>query len=352
MKAVWYVTRKYPPSVGGMERLAYQIATALHAGPAPVVIASSGSRLGLPFFVAWAAIRIAWGRFRRNISVLYLGDPVLAILGSLVRERGIPLVVTVHGLDILYPSPMYQAYLQRWFWGRFDCYIAISHFVEGLLRERGMLPSRIEIVPPGIDVPDRAPAAAPPRATGPVLLAIGRLVPRKGLAWFVEAVAPRLFASYPNATLVIAGSGPEQDRIAAAATGAGISRNVELLGYVNDQQKRDLLAACDAVIMPNIPTPGDVEGFGLVALEAGAAGKPVFVADLEGLRDAVREGENGWRLAAGDADAWTIALLKALDNLDALRAAGACAYRCVRDHYSWREVGKQYARIVDRYARA
>jgi phosphatidylinositol alpha-1,6-mannosyltransferase len=347
---IWYVTRKYPPSVGGMQRLAHQIVTALRAEHSPVVIAWSRSQLGLPLFVAYAAVRILVGRLRGRISVLYLGDPVLAVLGAIVRGAGIPVLITVHGLDVLYSNRPYQAYLRRFFWGRCDLYVAISQRVAQVLESRGIAPARIEVALPGIDVTAVPPAPSAPRGTGPRLLALGRLVPRKGVAWFVEAVAPRLLARFPESKLVIVGEGPEKPRIVEAARRGGISRHVELRGPVDEATKAQLLAACDAVIMPNVPQAGDMEGFGLVALEAGAAGRPVFVADIEGLRDAVRDGENGWRLPPGDAEAWSDALLAALADPEGLREAGERAYRCVRDHYAWAQCGKRYARIVGRFA--
>ncbi len=349
VRDVWYVTRKYPPSVGGMQRLAYQIATAIRVGHSPEVIAWPRSQLGLPLFMAHAAMRILWGRLRGRISVLYLGDPMLALLGALVRGGGIPVLVTVHGLDVLYPNCVYQAYLRRFFWGRCDLYVAISERVAQLLESQGVVRSRIEVAPPGIDMTATPTPSTSTDSRGPRLLSLGRLVPRKGVGWFVEAVAPRLFARFPQASLVIAGEGPEERRIAAATRRLGISSHVELRGPVDEATKTRLLAACDAVIMPNIPKAGEVEGFGLVALEAGAAGKPVFAADIDGLREAVRDGENGWRLPPGDAEAWTEALLSAFADPEGLRGAGERAYRCVREHYGWTAAGQRYARIVDRF---
>jgi len=333
-----------------MQRLAHQIVTALRAEHAPVVIAWSRSQLGLPLFIAYAALRILWGRSRGRISVLYLGDPMLAVLGALVRGGGIPILVTVHGLDVLYPNRAYQAYLRRFFWGRCVLYVAISERVAHVLESHGIARSRIEIAVPGIDMTAVSPLPPDALGPGPRLLALGRLVPRKGVAWFVEAVAPRLFARYPEASLVIAGEGPEERAIVAAARRLGISRQVELRGLVDEATKTRLLASCDAVIMPNVPKAGDIEGFGLVALEAGAARKPVFVADIDGLRDAVCDGENGWRLPAGDAEAWTEALLRAFADPHGLRDAGEHAYQWVRDHYAWTQTGKRYARIVGRFA--
>jgi glycosyltransferase involved in cell wall biosynthesis len=150
---------------------------------------------------------------------------------------------------------------------------------------------------------------------------------------------------------VVAGEGPDRDCIRASIESRQLEGNVEMRGAVDHTTKQALLATCDAVVMPNIPVAGDVEGFGLVALEAGAAGKLTFAADLEGLRDAVRNGENGWRLTAGDAAAWIDALDRALSDRGALSAAGQRALQCVRTDYNWASVGRAFANNVGDFAR-
>src|SRR4051812_14346220 len=150
LKAVWFATRKYPPRTGGMEKLAQQIASALAANGPAVILPWRHSQIGLPLFVAWAALRILYGRARGRVSVLYVGDPVLCILAALVRHARIPVVITVHGLDVLFPSVMYQRYLRTFFWHRFDRYVCISNYVAGLLTKHGISPERLVVVAPGI----------------------------------------------------------------------------------------------------------------------------------------------------------------------------------------------------------
>jgi phosphatidylinositol alpha-1,6-mannosyltransferase len=103
--------------------------------------------------------------------------------------------------------------------------------------------------------------------------------------------------------------------------------------------------------MPNVRVAGDAEGFGLVALEASAIGKPVAAADLEGLRDAVTPGENGWRFAAGNAQAWIDGLSIALRDRAALAALGSRA-RVYAQRFDWNTIGESYAAIASRIAPA
>jgi len=174
-------------------------------------------------------------------------------------------------------------------------------------------------------------------------------VHRKGVAWFVTAVLPALIERFPRLVFVVAGAGPEQEAVAAAARSAGVASRVRALGSVSNATKQSLYARCDLVVMPNVPVPGDVEGFGLVALEASAAGKPVAAADIEGLRDAVAIGENGWRFAPGNATAWIEGLTAALHDRATLTTIGTRA-RAFAARFDWDIVGERYAAIAARLA--
>jgi phosphatidylinositol alpha-1,6-mannosyltransferase len=344
----WIITRKHPPAVGGMEELSYRVAEQLALRRPLTLVRWGRSQFWLLPFILYAGLRLAIGIARRRVSVVLLGDPVLAALAVVARRFDVPVLVVVHGLDVIWRNALYQAYLRRCFWGRMDAYICISNFAAALVRARNIAESSIFVIPAGVVVP----AAAAPAAIGgdPVLLLIGRLVPRKGAAWFLDAVLPGLVARMHSVKVLIAGEGPDRDRIERLARSARLADNVELVGPVSEARKWSLLARCDLVIMPNTPTAGDAEGFGIVALEAGASGKAVVAADLEGLRDAVVEGVNGWRLPPQDAAAWVEALSTRLSDRAALLAMGERARSHVAANHAWTIIGDRYAAVLDRYA--
>ena len=103
-----------------------------------------------------------------------------------------------------------------------------------------------------------------------VLLTVGRLVKRKGVAWFVENVAPRLGEGY---VYVVVGAGPERDAIANAVRRNHLTGRVVLAGPQPDSIRNLLFHSAHAFIMPNILVVGDIEGFGIAALEAGACAR-------------------------------------------------------------------------------
>lgn len=346
----WLLTRKHPPSVGGMQQLSFHLAGELRRLRPVTVIAWRRGQWGLPIYFVYAMARMVPALVLGRISVLHLGDPALAALAWLPRLFGVPVAVTVHGLDITWPSVVYQAYLRLFFWRRMDAYICISRHVRDLVLAAGTPAEQVLVIPVGMGEP---PASAPEPELAkeldgafPVLLSVGRLVERKGLHWFLRDVAPAWLAANPSARLVIAGDGPMRPAIEAAIRELGLARQVLLPGAVSEARKAWLLERCDAVLMPNIDVAGDAEGFGLVALEAGRAGRWAFVADLQGLRDAVTEDCNGNRIEPGNAEAWLQALSAAGDDRATLLARGRQAHDFVVAHFSWPAMAAKYDRVL------
>jgi glycogen(starch) synthase len=179
--------------------------------------------------------------------------------------------------------------------------------------------------------------------TGPLLVFSGRLVYEKGLHDLLRAM-PRLRRRHPGIRLVVAGAGPHDEALRQQARQLRLGRSVLFAGFVGDEQLAALAGAADCAVVPSIYEP-----FGLVALEAAAAGTPLVAADVGGLRELVEHGRTGLRFSSGDvaglADAVT-ALLS--DQVLARRMARAARTMVAADH-SWDRVA---ARTVDVYERA
>jgi len=348
----WLLTRKHPPSIGGMQQLSFHLVSGLRALRPVTVLAWRRGHWGLPLFFLAAFARLVPALLFKRISVLHLGDPALAALAVLPRLLGVPVVVTVHGLDITWPSPGYQLYLRLFFWRRMDAYVAISAHVRDALLSAGIENKKLQVIGLGVDATP-APAADPELEARfaqrfPLLLAVGRLVERKGLGWFLQSVAPEWLARHPDAMLVIAGDGPLRLTLESTITARGLQSQVTLLGPVSESQKAWLFERCDLVLMPNLEVQGDAEGFGLVALEAGRAGCWVLAADLQGLRDAVTEACNGTRLAPGNVAAWSQALDRLCGDREALGRLGDKSRDFVASRFSWAAMAASYDQLFRR----
>ena len=348
---VLYVTRKHPPSVGGMQKFSREFARAVSARTPMTTIAWGRTQKLLPLFLLRALVAGLRHALGGRVTLVHVGDPVLTPLGLiLARAARCPLVVTAHGLDVTHDHTLYRRFVQR-FLPRADHLVCISDATLEACLARGGDPKRCSVIPVGIDRTSRRPAnpkrAADLRASlggGPVLLTVGRLVRRKGVAHFIAKVLPRLGGRMP-AHYVVVGDGPDRAAIERAVDRAGMSHAVTLMGQVDDDTLSATYAAADVFIMPNIPVEGDMEGFGLVAVEAGLAELPVVASDLEGIRTAVTHGRNGVLVPHDDPEAWIEAVCRLLEDPDARRSAGRSAREHVLKTCAWDAVADRYVKL-------
>jgi phosphatidylinositol alpha-1,6-mannosyltransferase len=308
-----FVTRKFPPSVGGMETLASGVWRALAAvRPDASLIAHGGSNRQLPRWLPGAVARTVWRVARRRAGFVLTGDALMyAVLAPFLHLLRVPHATMVMGLDVTFEHRAYRAVVHRAL-RRAPSVIAISAATARAAREFGVPAERVHVVRLGVPAPivsatERdASRAELVRLLGlpddaVVLLTLGRLVRRKGARWFIEQVLPEL----PDELhYVVAGDGPEAPLLRSAVEAAGLDHRVHLLGSVDDETRELVLRGADLFVQPNIRVPGDMEGFGLVTIEAALRGTPVAAADLEGIKDAVMDGRTGFLLPPEDTGAW------------------------------------------------
>lgn len=344
-RAIWFVTRKYPPRIGGMETLSWELTRRIGKRRPTRVIALRQGIFGLPFFLGRSALAVLGNGVLRRISVLHLGDPVLAPLGCLAKSLGIPVCVTVHGLDVTFARPVYRWWL-RTFFRDLDAYVCISAAARDAAIARGVPASRTNTIGIGV-VPTQATGV--PREPD-LLLFVGRLVRRKGLEWFVQEVLPLLANRRPEIQLLVIGAGPERGAIQRAAAAAGVEGRIKWLGALPDSDRSLWLRRAAVCILPNVRVHNDIEGYGVVALEAAAAGCPVVAADLEGLRDAIVDGEAGRLIASADREAWSSAIIELLEDPARAAELGERARAWVRAERTWDGVCDRYEAVFDALA--
>jgi len=182
-----------------------------------------------------------------------------------------------------------------------------------------------------------------------VIVRIGRFVPHKGTSWFINNVMPRL----PKEILMIAAGG----RVGAHTAGDRdefidceeaiinnhLENRVRLLPSVSWETIKMLLNTADLVVSPNIKVSGSMEGFGINAIEAGACGRVVLAADLEGLADAIKDGKNGYLIESENATKW-VKKIKAIFDAgdDFIEKFGEEAEQYVKENYSWNKICQRY----------
>lgn len=141
-----------------------------------------------------------------------------------------------------------------------------------------------------------------------MILFVGRLVREKGVHLLLEA-APAIRAEFPGARFVIVGKGPMSDELVNRAAQLGLSEHITFTGYADDDKRNRLLHAAEVAVFPSLYEP-----FGIVALEAMAAGTPVVVSDVGGLRDIVTHNHNGLKVYPDDAQSIAGQVMRILRN--------------------------------------
>jgi glycogen(starch) synthase len=265
---------------------------------------------------------------------------------GLARALGIPLVMTFHATEhgrhegrvAHHPQDTIHA-AERGIARRADAVIVCSRFMRAHVTEVfDLVPERVRAIPNGIDAPapQRRPAAAEP-AGGRLVLLVGRLVYEKGFQVALDAL-PAVLAAVPGTRFAVAGSGPYEAELRARAAALGLMGRGEFLGWTGDAALGELYAAADVCAVPSLYEP-----FGLVALEAMAAGCPVVAADTGGLREVVPDG-TGLRTRRGDPADLARALAELLT--DPRRAERlATAARAYAAAFRWADAGRRTAAV-------
>ena len=135
-------------------------------------------------------------------------------------------------------------------------------------------------------------------------------------------------------------------QIRRAVAERGLEDRVRVLGRLSEEQLLTLFQGSDLFVMPNIPVPGDIEGFGVVMLEAGLCGLPVLAADLEGIRDVVHPGENGELVPRRNVAAFLEVIERYHANRAALADASCAARTATMQRFSWDIVVERYVQVL------
>lgn len=374
---VLYVSAGFPPkgrplaNIGGMQTVATELRDTLERQPGLTVTclalrsSERWNRLRLAPFLVSLLVRIPQVVLARDIHVILFASLRVGWLAWLLKKhpalRQIPMISIAHGYDVLWQFQPYPRLLPRIF-SALDLVLPISRATKAACLERGLNPKRAWPVRNGVE-PQRFAATNALtdarrllretwRTNGTdvlsddafVVCSVGRLVRRKGSLWFVENVMPRLPA---NVHYWIGGEGPMTSPIRDAIERSGLRARVRLLGKLSNDEIGILLRGADLFVMPNVPVRNDMEGFGIVMLEAGVCGLPVVAARLEGIIDVVHENQNGTLVSSGNAEQWVRAIERFYANRDLLARLSMRTASFTRDGFAWEVVVHDYLGALD-----
>jgi phosphatidylinositol alpha-1,6-mannosyltransferase len=372
-----FLIRKNPASIGGIQRYCSGLIEGLSTNYNIEQVNWLGPEWGVPFYFP----TFYWKTLRSHARLVHCDDSVTSLVGARIRSRTDKMVIAnAHGLDVILPIPWYQRRLKQAL-GKLDRIICLSRATARQVELRGVERSKIEIIPPAAESPDHyferdeGLYARIENEIGAdlrhkrILLSLGRPVARKGFDRFIEDIFPHLPDDY---IYIVAGPRPQtppwieglklflSKRLyhnLLLASGAytvhnslvNLSRHprVYYLNGVSEELRSLLLGASDLFIMPNRSVEGDMEGFGLVALEAAIRGIPVIATGIEGITDAVIDGKNGFCVAEDDKGGMVSIIMTLLNDPQRLEEFGKCASEFTKKTFSSENTFRRYRKLFD-----
>lgn len=368
---VLLITRNLPPLLGGMERLIHEIARHLGRQTDLTIIGPRGCREHLPgnievletpaklapFLICstMLALRACW-KTRFNIAIGGSGliAPTLRILARVYK---LETLVYLHGLDLVVNNATYQRIFVPSI-TRIDKIIVNSRNTERLAVDKGVAPQRVNLIHPGTFIPDRPSEAVLQQFRAhhgirfrKIMIFVGRMTRRKGLSLFIERSLPQILRYQPDAGLLIVGNNPndslnqlgEEERVLSVISGHEFEEQILFLGRLSDSDLKNCYALADVQVFPVKEFDGDVEGFGMVAIEAAALGTPTVAFDTGGVGDAITRG-NGKLVSPGRYDEFAGAIVQILQHPQSIPNNDSCIEHA--SNFSWEKFHEKFARVI------
>ena len=236
-------------------------------------------------------------------------------------------------------------WIEKQYVKKYDLLLPDSYYGAELLRKIGADEKKIRVVPNGVDTQDffpQEPDLEVLRRSGlrrPVILTAARLVPWKGINYLVRA-APAVLRSFPEATFLVVGEGPEKVDLMRQVRDMGLKGNFAFPGRIPHEEMPKVISCADVFVLPSLfdTTPN-------ILLEAMSSGKPVVTSDIEGIREVVKNGKTGILVPPADEKRLSQALLEILS--DPLKASeiGRKARELMEQSYSWEAIAETKMQI-------
>lgn len=349
-------TLEFPPSVGGVEN--YYQALASNWPEEFIVLDNHNNRL---LSKSWPWLKWLTG-FRTIIKTVKNTQAEWVIAGEILPIGTAAYLasyfakfnyaVFFHGLDFsLATRSVWKKFISKKILKRAKLILCANSKTAELVSNFVGANTKIKVVNPGIN--PQLPIIRPELIAGlkanydlggkKILLSIGRLVKRKGMA-DVLAVLPEILAANSNLRYFIIGSGPEENNLKQLLSDSALSGKVFLLTNVSEEEKHAWLDLCNIFIMPTKEINGDYEGFGIVYLEANLFNKPVIATNSGGVADAVVDGLNGRLVKSDDPSDLKQAILELINDEELCSKLGQQGKARAISDFAW---SKQVKNIYD-----
>jgi glycosyltransferase involved in cell wall biosynthesis len=276
--------------------------------------------------------------------------------------RKLPLVISMHGSDV-FMAEKNRAFgaTARWCFDRAAWLTACSDELMQRALALGAEESKTELIPYGADAKifrvapadaQRVRAQLQLQNDDVMILAVGRMVYKKGFAFLVAAL-PEILARVPHARLVLVGYGDLRDELEAQAHALGLNGRVTFAGRVPRQEIPAYFGASDVVVVPSVrDEAGNVDGLPNVVLEGMAAGKAIVASNIAGFPDVIRDGESGLLVPEKNPRALADAITQLAADASLRARLGARARVEVCARLNWENVARRFIALYERVAKS
>ena len=283
---ICYIARSYPPQLGGIQDYSKSLITNLKNKNINInLIANKKSNKNLPFYYAKAALQILFS----NADIYHIGDGASCVLTPFIKLKNKPIITTVHGLDITHSSKPYQKFIVPLI-KKSDEIIAVSSHTKEQVAKKGYPKEKIHIIPNALTKEKYSEGELEKDPN--MMITVGRQVKRKGVSHFIQTKLNTLMEDNPELKFYIIGSGPEKQTIKQAIKHSRFKNRINYLGRLSNEDLENYYKKAKFFVMPNIEVAGDMEGFGIVLLEAIHHKNVILANPIEGIADALKYTKN------------------------------------------------------------
>jgi phosphatidylinositol alpha-1,6-mannosyltransferase len=359
------ISQDFPPDIGGIQTYCYELADRFYknnedfAVLAPKKKADLEVDLSLPYKVhrvissnallPYTSLRVIKSLTRKKFDTTFHAQwqTVLPALSN--RKKGYikQIFAAAHGRELLFnpfnndsfAGRRYVSY-RRWLLSKVDHFFAVSRYTANLLKNEGVSDERITVMPNGTNPDEFYPTETSEFRNKldlnnkRIVMTITRLVPRKGVDTVLRAMRS-VVKKYEDVLYLIVGGGYDLERLESLVSEFNLKNNVRFLGKVPHSKVKSYYNLCDVFVMTPRTEPLNIEGFGIVYLEANACGKPVIGSTSGGIPDAIIDGKTGLLVEEDNPEQLANAILQLLDDSNLAEKLGKQGRERVINETNW-----------------